>query len=95
MVCAGRDPKDHLVLTPCHGQHHLPLDQFGILGTMKSRLMTNFSFWEYPLIALPPEHLLVELTKADSNPISQPAKTNREHHTQYNQNQGGQSKLYM
>ena len=27
MVWVGRDLKDHLVPTPCHGQRHLPLDQ--------------------------------------------------------------------
>ena len=27
MVWVGRDLKDHLVPTPCHGQKHLPLDQ--------------------------------------------------------------------
>jgi len=26
MVWVGRDLEDHLVLTPCHGQGHLPLD---------------------------------------------------------------------
>jgi len=28
MVFVGRDLKDHLVLNPCHGQGHLPLDHY-------------------------------------------------------------------